>query len=126
MSAEGFLFELGDGFLGKLFDLLRMQVGRGTDNNGVDVISGSNSVQIADFSAILLRHRSSIGLNWIEHGGQFSIFVAVNCTRMNLANATSVFSSLGWIAVGCGVLVLLISPLLKYMMHEGVTVEEEA
>ena len=34
-----------------------------------------------------------------------------------LATATGVFSSLGWIAVGCGVLVLAISPVLKRMMH---------
>ena len=35
----------------------------------------------------------------------------------SLATATSVFGSLGWIALGCGVVVLVISPLLKKMMH---------
>ena len=35
----------------------------------------------------------------------------------SLATATDVFGSLGWIALGCGVVVLIISPLLKKMMH---------
>lgn len=35
----------------------------------------------------------------------------------SLATATSVFGSLGWIALGCGLVVLVISPLLKKMMH---------
>jgi dipeptide/tripeptide permease len=28
-----------------------------------------------------------------------------------------VFGSLGWVAMGCGALLLVISPLLKKMMH---------
>jgi POT family proton-dependent oligopeptide transporter len=34
-----------------------------------------------------------------------------------LATATDVFGSLGWVAMGCGALLLVISPLLKKMMH---------
>jgi len=42
---------------------------------------------------------------------------AVLASFDSLATATDVFGSLGWIALGCGAVVLVISPLLKKMMH---------
>ena len=45
-----------------------MQVRRGTDNYGVNVIGGSDGIKIADLSAVLLRHKGGGRFKRIKHG----------------------------------------------------------
>ena len=63
-----------------------MQVGRGADDNGVDVVRGGDRVQIADLGAVLFRHRGSGSFHRIKHGGENGLVIAVDGTGMNLAN----------------------------------------
>ena len=63
-----------------------MQVGRGTDDNGVDVIGGGDGFQIPDLTAALFRHLGGGSLHRIEHGSKDGLIVAVDSTSMDLAD----------------------------------------
>ena len=71
----------------ELFDLLGMQVCRGTDYHRINVIGGGDGVQVPDLGTVALGYRSGGGFHRIEHGRKDGMFIAVNGAGMNLADA---------------------------------------